>query len=132
MLPPIFNKRGRPNLVRYDLLQKIKEVVIGERLSGAVIWRKMVISIGNGVLKSNDPKTLSEFGGQITLTEDWTRSTLQSVDCIKWKETIRSIEPSSQLLVEERFVFQNSITAIVHDHDIPSDLIINLDQIPLP
>ena len=92
----------------------------------------MVISIGNGVLKSNDPKTLSEFGGQITLTEDWTRSTLQSVDCIKWKETIRSIEPLSQLLVEERFVFQNSITAIVNDHDIPSDLIINLDQIPLP
>ena len=40
-LPPIFNKRGRPNPVRDYLLQKTKEVV----------------SIGNGALKANDPNT---------------------------------------------------------------------------
>ena len=35
----IFNKRRRPNLVRDDFLQKIREVVMGVRLSGAVISR---------------------------------------------------------------------------------------------
>ena len=46
LLPPIFNKRGGPILVRDDLLQKIKEVVIKLRLSGVVISRNLVISIG--------------------------------------------------------------------------------------
>ena len=54
---------------------KIKEVVIG-----AVIPRKMVVSIVNGVLKNDDPSTLFEFGGHITLTVDWARDVLQSVD----------------------------------------------------
>ena len=34
-----------------------------------VISRRMVISIGNEVLKANDSNTLSEFGGTITLTD---------------------------------------------------------------
>ena len=53
---PTFRKAGRPNVVRDELVQKIKEVIVGVRLSGAVISRRMVISIGNGVLKANDPK----------------------------------------------------------------------------
>ena len=55
---PTFRKAGRPNIVRDELVQKIKEVIIGVRLSGAVISRRMVISIGNGVLKANDPNTI--------------------------------------------------------------------------
>ena len=47
LLPPIFTKCRRPNIVRDDLLQKIKKVVVEVRLSGAVISRKMVVSIGN-------------------------------------------------------------------------------------
>ena len=31
----------------------------------------MVVSIRNGVLKANNPNTLSEFGGHITFTDDW-------------------------------------------------------------
>ena len=67
---PTFRKAGRPNIVRDELVQKIKEVILGLRLSRAVISRRMVISIGNGVLKASDRNTLSEFGGTVTLTED--------------------------------------------------------------
>ena len=94
MLSPIFNKRVRPNLVRDDFLQKIKEVVTGVRLLGAVISRKMVISIGDGFLKANDLNTLSESGGYITLTNDCARAILESMDWVKRKGTIRKIEPS--------------------------------------
>ena len=46
-------------------------MVVGVRLSGAVISRKMVISIGNGgVLKANDPNVLSDLCGRDTLTDD--------------------------------------------------------------
>ena len=41
LLPPTFNKLGRPNLLWDDLLQKIKEVVIRVRLSEALISRNM-------------------------------------------------------------------------------------------
>ena len=64
--PEKFNKKGRSSLVREELLVKIKEVIIGIRLTGAVISRKMVISIGNGLLKPNDLNSLSEFGGGIS------------------------------------------------------------------
>ena len=38
---------------------KIKEVIIGIRLSGAVISRKMVLSIGAGVLKAKNPNLIT-------------------------------------------------------------------------
>ena len=57
-------------MVGEEFLVKIKEGIIGIRLTGAVI------SIGNGVLKANDPNSLSEFGGgiTITLTDNWARN----------------------------------------------------------
>ena len=72
-LPEKSNKKGRPPLVGEEFLVKIKEAIIRIRLTGAVISQKMVISIGNGVLKANDPSSLSEFGDGITLTDNWTR-----------------------------------------------------------
>ena len=57
-----------------------KEAIIGIRLARAVITRKMVISIGNGVLKANDPNNLSEFGREIMLTDNWARRDLKSMD----------------------------------------------------
>ena len=68
-----FNKVGRPNKVNDEIMLKIKEVIIGIRLAGSVISRKMVISIGKGVLKANNSNSLSEFGGHVTLTDDWAR-----------------------------------------------------------
>ena len=103
-------------------------MVIGVRLSGAEISRKMVISIGNGVLKAIDPNTLSEFGGHITLTDDWAKGILQSMDWVKRKGTTVKIEPSPQFLAEERFTFQKPIATIVYDHGIPRDHTTNLDQ----
>ena len=40
----------------------------------------MVISIGNGVLKANNPNNLSELGGEIMLTDNWARRDLKSMD----------------------------------------------------
>ena len=82
-----FNKLGEPNIAKDDLLQEIKDVVIGVRLSGTAISGKTVISIGNEVLKANDPNTLSEFSGTITLADDWARGILQSME---WGQTQRN------------------------------------------
>ena len=41
------NKTGRPNKVNDEIMLKIKEIIVGIRLAGAAISRKMVIAIGS-------------------------------------------------------------------------------------
>ena len=53
----------------------------------------MVISIANRVLKANDPSALSEFGRATTLTEDWGRGILKSIDWVKPKGTTGKVKP---------------------------------------
>ena len=50
-----FNKKGQRNLLSETLLKKTKNVIFGSRLAGTVISRRMVIPIGTGVIKANDP-----------------------------------------------------------------------------
>ena len=114
--PEKFNKKGRYPLVGVELLVKIKEVITGIRLTRVVVSRKMVISIGNGVLKANDPNSFSEFAGGITLTDNWARGVLKR---------------SGQFLAEIKFTFQRAISTVLYNHDIPVKLVINLDQTPL-
>ena len=51
-------KIGRPNLLSEELLKRTKDVIIGSRLAGTIISRRMVIAIGTGVVKANDPDTI--------------------------------------------------------------------------
>ena len=126
--PEKFSKIGRPSMVGEELLLKIKEVIIRIRLTGAVISRKMLISIDNGVLKANDPNSLLEFVGGITLADNWARRVLKSIDWVKRKGTTGKDEPSAQFLAEEKFTSKRAISAVVYNHDIPADLVIKLDQ----
>ena len=45
--------------------------------------------------------------------------------------TTGKIEPSEQFLLEEKLTFQKKISGVVFAHNIPKELIINLDQTPL-
>ena len=61
----------------------------------------------------------------------WARDTLKSMNCVKRKGTASKEEPSKQLLAEEKVIFQMSISKVIYEHDIPSELIISLEQTPL-
>ena len=65
------------------MLVKIKEVITRTRLRRDVISRKIVISIGNGVLKANYSNSLSEFGGESSLTHNWGKGVLKSITWVK-------------------------------------------------
>lgn len=124
----VHRRKGRPNLLDDQTLGKVKDVVTGVRLAGGVISRKMVIAIGTGVLKANCASKLKEFGGHIELTEGWARHVLETMKWSKRKGTTGKIEPSEQFLLEEKLTFQRLISSIVEEHDIPKDLVLNLDQ----
>ena len=69
-------------------------MIIEIRLAGAVIWRKMVTSIGARVLTANNRNSLSEFGWNVILTDMWARGVLKSMDCDKRKGISEKMEPS--------------------------------------
>ena len=69
------------------MLKKIEDVIIGSRLAGTVFSRKMVVAIGTGVVKANEPKILREFGGSLELIEGWARNVLKGMDWVKRKGT---------------------------------------------
>ena len=93
-------------------------------MAGGVIFRKMVIAIGAGVIKANCPSNLKYFGGHIELTEGWARGVLKSIEPSKRKG---KTEPSKQFLLVEKLTFQRHIASIIEEHDIPKELILNLD-----
>ena len=123
-------RKGRPSLLDDEFLVKVKDLVTGVRMAGGVISRKMVIAIDAGVIKANCPSKL-DFGSHIALTEGWARGVLKSMEWSKKKDTIGKIERSKQFLLEEKLTFQRRIASIIEEHDIPKELILNLDQTPL-
>ena len=46
---------SRPNLLNDELLSKVNDIITGTRLAGCAFSRKMVVSIGTGVIKANFP-----------------------------------------------------------------------------
>ena len=49
----------------------------------------------------------------------------------KRKGIAGKIGPSKQFLLEEKLTFQRCIASIIEEHDIPKEVILNLDQTPL-
>ena len=59
----IFKRKSQPNLLSYNLAANVKIIMIGTRAAGTAISRRIVMAIGNGVVKSNNPILLKENGG---------------------------------------------------------------------
>ena len=127
----VHRRIDRRNLLDDEFFVKVKDVVTGVRMAGGVIPRKMAIAIGTGVIKANCPSKLKDFGGNIALTESWARGALKSMEWSSRKGTTCKVEPSKQFLLEEKLRFQRRIASIIEEHDIPKELILNLDQTPL-
>ena len=92
----------------------------------------MLVAIDTGVIKANEPKILREFGRSLELTEGWARNVLKSMDWVKRKGMTGKVEPCPKFLEEGKFTLQRAISKFVSDHEILLELVLNLDQTPLP
>ena len=110
---------------------KKKDVIIGSRLAGTVISRKMVVAIGTGVAKANESSILREFSGGLEFTEGWAQNVLKYMDWVKRRGKTGKVESCPKFLEEEKLTFQRAISKFVSDHDITLELVLNLDQTPL-
>ena len=79
--------------------------MIGTRAAGTALSRRIVIDIGNRLVKSNISIFLKENGRSLQTTKDWARGVLKSMNWVKRKRTTGKIESSQQFLVEEKLTF---------------------------
>ena len=112
-------KKWRSNHVDDEMLQKTRDVLIESRLVETMTFKKMVIAIGAGVIKANEPKKLKEFGWGLELTQGWALNLLQDMDWVQRKETTGKVEPYTKFLKEEKFSFECAISKFVSENDIP-------------
>ena len=105
-------------------MAKVKTIMIGTCTAGTAISHRIVVAIGNGVAKSNNPILLKKNGGSLQFNKDWTRGVLKSMNWVKRKGTTGKIEPSQQVLLEEKLTFQKKISGAIFHH-IPEELIVN-------
>ena len=104
--------------------KKVKDIAIGTRATGGVINRKQILNIVKGVVKSNNPNALKEFGGSLDLTDRWARAVLKQLKWGKRKGTTGNVDSPPQVLAEEKFTFQRTISTAILEHDIPLLLLV--------
>ena len=66
----ISKQKIRLNLLPDNLTAKFKTIMIGTRATGATLSRRIVMTVRDGVVKSNNLILLKENGGSLQLTED--------------------------------------------------------------
>ena len=113
------------------LLKKVKNISFGTRATGGVINREQILNIAKGVVRANNRNALKEFGGTLDLTDRWARDVLKQLIWSQRSGTTGKVDPSPQFLAEEKCTFQRTISTAVLEHDIPTPLVVNLDQTPL-
>ena len=125
-------KRGRSTLLPEELDIKVLAMIKAMRTSGAVINYNIIKSIALGIVKANDRTMLVENGGSLEFGIKWCESIAKRLDFVKRKATTAKPLLAPGLIKEVGLSFYNEINEIVHAHKIPADLIINIDQTPLP
>ena len=124
-------QRGKPALISEERSTEIKQILSNLRVAGCSISRKVVMSVGNGVLASRCPEKMSINGRKINLTVKWARGILKSMNWVKRRGATakRTINPA--LYDESAFSWKKKITEKVFEYKIHNDLILNFDQISL-
>ena len=75
-----YRRAGRPSMLSADLTAEVKAIIENLRIAGCAISRKVVISVGNGVLASKCPEMLARNGGSINLSIKWARNIMKSMN----------------------------------------------------
>ena len=92
----------------------------------------ITISIAKGLVKAHDRALLKEHGGSIDLHQTWAQSIHRRSGFVKRKATTYKQPVSPGFIHEVGFTFYSAIQRNTNTYVIPPELIINIDQTPLP
>ena len=125
-------KRGRSTLLPEEIDAKVIEMATSMRISGAVVNYNVLIAIARGLIIANDRTLLVENGGTIQLGWKWCTSVFKRMKWSKRKSTTAKPLLSPGLIKEVGLTFFKEISEAVQADNVPPELIINIDQTPLP
>ena len=125
------DRRGRPNILHKELLQKVKEIIVGSRIAGAALRTEDIIAIGHAVLTMDSPHLLVQNGGTLELSISWAKLLPKNLGYTLRKGATDKRLPSATFLKETKLQFQHQIFSLVKRYKIPDSMILNCDQTPL-
>ena len=124
-------KRGRPTLLPEEIDHKVIIMIKKMRESGSVINYNIMRAIATGIIVTNDRTLLKENGGSTELGKKWCESISKRLGYVKRKAATAKPIIAPGLVKEIGLTFYNDINEIIQAHEIPHEMVINIDQMPL-
>ena len=123
-------------MLRDQLMTKVISMVKTLNLKSAPVTAEVINSVAKGFIITSDWSLLIEKRGYISLSHQWSRNVLYTMEqegkkMCRRKATTKKILVNPGLLKEAKLHFQWQIKQMQEWHQIPDYLIINIDQIPL-
>ena len=102
------------------------------RQAGCVINYNIAMAIGKWIVLANDRTLVKENGGSLNLDFPWCQSIFRKIGFTKRLATTAKQPVSPDFLKEMGFFFHTAIKEFTDGYHIPDDLLININQTPLP
>ena len=124
----IGQKRGRPLSLPTELDAKLRRFIICLREAGSNINRHVIHGVLMGLIKSD----LSKYGSclDFNVTRGWINYLYKRTNMVRRMVTTSRPKITPSIWEETRFIFLEEVAQAVSCHDIPDELIINVDQTP--
>lgn len=126
-------RRGRPLLLGPALEGKVMSYLHELRDSSGGVNRRVVLGCALGVIRKNQPSLLQEHGGSLDFMSatgsgrSWCNSFLKRELFVKRKAT-KAAKKLPDDFQEQKRRFLDQISKAVKTHNIPSDLIVDIDE----
>ena len=102
------------------------------RQAGGAVNYNIATEIDKDIVLANDLSLFKECGGSLELSYTWCKSIFRRIGFTKRRVTTAKQSVAPSFLKNIGFSFQRAIKEVVEAYDISDDLIINIDQTPLP
>ena len=107
-------KIGRPSILPEYIMKKTLDTVDALRLKGAPVSSTVVNAVAKGIVMANDGSILAEYGGYLTLSNDWARKILYKMETLGRKmtrrmATISKAQIAPGVLKETNYIFNERL-----------------------
>ena len=115
-----------------EIDEKVLEMIRNMRNTAVVIKFHTVVGLATDIFLANDRTLLKENGVTVEFTVGWCQSIFKRLNSVRTKSTTANTLITPGLVKEIGFSFYKEIHELVKWFNIPKELVINIDQTPLP
>ena len=125
-------KRGKRTMLPAEIDEKVLEMIRNMRNTRAVISFHTVVGFATGIVLANDRTLLKENGGTVEFIVGWCQSIFKRLNFVSRKSmTVKTLD--SYWFDKRNWIsFYKEIHELIKWFNIPKELVINIDQTPLP